>query len=187
MEDISAKDYGLYQTKKEPKKLFHTYMRNQNRLYVNFFNMIDRKSTIMIRINSTIFSVVVVFYNHIIEVLYGNFAGYTLIITSFISLLFALGASRPFRGFILRRNKSRGNTAKNIFALGISPKTNLEEYEKAYDKLMRSQSLQIGNQVKIMYEFERYMRISFLRLELSYLSFLIGFAVVVIAFISHKI
>ena len=49
-------DYKLYKTDKEPRKAFATYMRNQNKMYVNSFNMIDRKAAKMVRLNATIIS-----------------------------------------------------------------------------------------------------------------------------------
>jgi len=177
----------LYKTEKEPKKLFHTYLRNQNKLYVNFFNMIDRKSAIMIRINSTIFPIAIYFYNYIREIQYGSFIGFTLIITSFISLLFALNASRPFDGFMIFKHKKSNLLEENIFAVGMTPKSTAEKYEQAYDKLMRNQELQIGNQVRTMYKFEQYIKRSFRQLELSYVSFLVGFGIIAMSFILGRI
>lgn len=168
---------------KEPKKLFHTYLRNQNKLYVNFFNMIDRKSAIMIRINSTIFPISVFLYNFIKEIQFGSVIGATLIITSFVSLLFALKASRPFNGLIFQKNDINQKLEESIFAVGMTPKSSLKQYENAYEKLMKSESLQLSNQVQAMYKFEQYIKRSFQQLELSYVSFLLGFGIIVILFL----
>lgn len=52
-------------TLKYPDDLLHIYLRNQNNLYVNIFNTIDRKSTMMISVNAITFSVSVFFTNYL--------------------------------------------------------------------------------------------------------------------------
>jgi len=44
----------LYKTKKEPRKSFQTFLRNQNKLYVNSMNVIDRKSAILVKLNASV-------------------------------------------------------------------------------------------------------------------------------------
>lgn len=168
---------------KEPKKLFHTYLRNQNKLYVNIFNMIDRKSAMMIKVNATAFSVAVFFYKHISKFEYGKAIAVTIVVSSFLSLMFALKASRPFREFVFGRKNKKLKLEENIFALGTIKEPTLQAYEKAYEELMKSQELQVGNQVRAMYDFENYIRKSFQQLELSYLSFFVGFGIIALMFV----
>lgn len=179
---------GLYYTKKEPKKSFATFQRNQNKLYVNSFNMIDRKAAIMIRVNATIISAVVIFFEKIKDIDFGMFIGVAMVIFSFISLLFAVNASRPHSFSIHKkyrriiRNKYK-NLKENIFFVGVHNKTSLEDYENAYSELVKSQDLQIGNQIRSQYIMEKQIGSCFIQLEISYFSFLLGFIITVIAFV----
>jgi len=172
---------------KAPKKLFHTYLKNQNKLYVNTFNMIDRKSGMMIKLNATVFSVVVFFSKNISKFKYGEAIMIVMVISSILSLMFALKASRPFREFVFGKKDSNKKLEENIFAVGTIKETAIEAYEKAYQELMHSQDLQVGNQVKAMYDFEKYIRSSFRYLERSYLSFSLGFVINAMLFIIGKL
>nr|WP_293296853.1 hypothetical protein [Allomuricauda sp.] len=178
----------LFYTQKEPKKMFHTYLRNQNKSYLNSFNMIDRKAAIMIRINTTIVSVVMFFFKYILPLPFGKFIGITLIITSIISLAFALEASRPMVfnyifGFKSKMRRQYNKLEEGIFAIGMTPDISLVQYQQAFDKLMNSQELQVGSQVRAMYLFEKKIKLSFILMELSYTIFMVGFVITVVAFV----
>ncbi|WP_163407158.1 hypothetical protein [Flavobacterium ajazii] len=190
MEDPSAENshQELYRIKKEPKKMLHTYMRNQNKSYINSFNMIDRKAAIMIRMNTTVISAVMFFFKHIVIIPYGKFIGISLAITSVISLAFAMEASRPMvfdyiLGFKKKMKNQYQRLEEDVFAIGMTPEVSLEQYEQAYDKLVRSQELQIGAQVRTMYLFEKKIKKSFITMELSYTLFIFGFFIAVTAFV----
>ncbi|MEM6719360.1 MAG: Pycsar system effector family protein [Bacteroidota bacterium] len=179
---------ALFYTKKEPRKTFQTFMRNQNKLYVNSFNVIDRKAAIMIRVNSTIVSGVVVFFEYIKNIEYGKFIGIALVVFSFVSLLFALNASRPNAFAMVKRFRKKvlskyPETEKNIFLLGIYEHITLDDYEKAYHKLLTNQELQVGNQIRTMYLFEKQIKSAYQSIEIAYGAFIIGFVLVVLCFI----
>ncbi len=179
---------GLYYTKKEPRKSFATYQRNQNKFYLNTLNLIDRKAAIMLRVNATILSAAVIFYKNISAIEYGEMIGTILIVFTFISLTFAILASRP-NSLSFHRRFKRDISSKyqlneeNLFMVGMASAMTLEEYEKAYDQVVKSQELQIGNQIRIMYLLEREMKRGYTYLELAYNSFLLGFLVLILVFI----
>lgn len=180
--------HGMFYTKKEPRKSFSTYMRNQNKLYVNSLNVIDRKAAIMIRVNATIISGIVIFFEHIQGIPQGLTIGLVMVIASFISLLTALSASRPNTFSVMKRHKNTifkkyPNIEENIFLVGLYDNISLQEYEAAYDKLIKSQELQVGNQIRTMYLFERQLKRAFILIEIAYGSFIIGFIIVVLTFI----
>lgn len=182
------KEMGLYYTSSEPRKSFSTFMRNQNKLYVNAINVIDRKAAIMIRVNSTIVSAIVIFFQYIEGVQFGVYMGVVMIIFSFISLMLAINASRPHIFNMIKmygRNvqSKYKKTEEGIFTLGANADLTLEEYERAFEKLVSSQSLQIGNQVRSMYLFEKQQRKSFFRIEASYIAFMTGFSITIVLFI----
>ncbi|MEL7119700.1 MAG: Pycsar system effector family protein [Bacteroidota bacterium] len=180
--------HDLFYTKSEPRKAFATFMRNQNKFYVNSFNIIDRKAAIMIRVNSTIISAIVVFFDYVQNIQYGTFIAVIMVLFSFFSMLFAINASRPQVFSLSKYYKTKvvkkyPEKEKNLFLLGMHHRVSLEEYEEAYDKLVKSQELQIGNQIRTMYAFEKQIFLSFNQIEIAYWSFMIGFSIVVAAFI----
>ncbi|AZJ34127.1 hypothetical protein [Tenacibaculum singaporense] len=176
---------GLFTTKKEPRKSFATYQRNQNKFYLSTLNLIDRKAAIMLKVNATILSASVIFFNYITEINFGVKIAIILIITSFISLIFSILASKPnslafykrFKRDVVSKYKKR---EENLFMIGMSSGKTLEEYEKAYNKVLNSQELQIGNQVRTMFLLEKEMKRGYFYLELAYSSFLIGLLILIL-------
>ncbi|MCY4161620.1 MAG: hypothetical protein OXE77_07115 [Flavobacteriaceae bacterium] len=179
---------GQFESKKEPRKSLQTFLRNQNRLYVNSFNIIDRKASIMIRMNSIIISGVFLFYNNVRDVELGSLIGLILIVCCFLSLLFALNASRPnsFGAYLfIRQNtkKRQLKTEETVFVTGVNAHVSEEEFEEAFDKIVKNQKLQIGNQARAAHMFEKRIRNAFFLIEISYLTFMVGFIGVVVLFI----
>jgi len=176
---------GMYTTRKEPRKSFATYQRNQNKFYLNTLNLIDRKAAIMIRVNATILSASVIFFNYISSINFGVKIAVILITTSFVSLLFSILASKPntlsfhkrFKRDIVSKYKRE---EENLFMIGMSSDKTLEEYEEAYNKVLNSQELQIGNQVRIMFLLEKEMKRGYFYLELAYSSFLVGLLILIL-------
>ena len=176
---------GMYTTRKEPRKSFATYQRNQNKFYLNTLNLIDRKAAIMLRVNATILSASVIFFNYISSINFGVKIAAILIVTSFVSLLFSILASKPNSLSFLRRFKKDivskyKKKEENLFMIGMSSDKTLDEYEEAYNKVLKSQELQIGNQVRIMYLLEKEMKRGFFYLELAYSSFLVGLLILIL-------
>ncbi len=168
---------------REPQKLFHTYLRNQNKLYTNTLNMIDRKARMMISVSATAFSVPVLLSNRILEIKYGSTIILILTISSIFTLIFSVYAAMPYRNFVIGKWKNKRSLSESIFALGESKSSKLEDYEKAFKDIMFNQDLQLGNQVRSMYDFEKHIRKSFRFLARSYLVFIVGFSLVAILFI----
>lgn len=192
MKDKSEKVYDMFETKKEPRKTFQTFLRNQVKIQINSFNMIDRKAAIMIRINSTIISAVIIFYSKIQSLPFGNYIGMILIITCFFSLLFALNASRPhifdfIFSFKRTMKKRELSLEEKIFMPGATFSTPIEEYEKAFNKIVHNQKLQIGNQIRSLHLAEKRIHDSFMHIELSYIVFILGFLSIVGLFIYNNI
>jgi hypothetical protein len=183
--------HPLYYTKKEPRKSFSTFLRNQNKVYINSFNMIDRKAAIMIRVNSMIISAIVIFFDRISDIPFGIFIGITMVVCSFASLMFAINASRPHLFSIFRQAKKITDKypklEETIFSVGPNGDVSLEEYEEAFNKLIKSQELQVGTQVRTMYLFEKQTQNAFSHIELAYLSFMVGFSIAVIAFVAGNL
>lgn len=193
--DVSEKEIikedktkALYWTKKEPRKSMATFLRNQNKLMVNSMNVVDRKAAILIRINTTLISGVVVFFNYVSEIEYGKLIGLVLVSCCFVSLILALLVAKPPISSVMRLFKKKisskyPNPETNAFMVGLMGDLSLEEYERAYDKLVQSQELQIGNQIRTHYVIESQLKKAFQVLELSYMAFITGFVFTVLVFV----
>lgn len=178
----------MFNSKKEPRKAFQTFLRNQNKLNVNSINAIDRKAAIMIRVNSMIISAIVIFFTRIEEVPNGFLIGTVLVISCFLSLIFALNASRPqffLSFFFFKRVVKKRNLLpeERIFIAGAAADLSPEEYEKAFNNIVNNQTLQIGNQVRAMHVLERHIKKAFINIEVSFLAFMVGFIATVILFV----
>ncbi|MEL7228071.1 MAG: hypothetical protein AAGL17_25390 [Cyanobacteria bacterium J06576_12] len=142
----------------------------------------------MIRVNSTIVSAIVIFFEHIEGIKFGVFIGVVMILFSFTSLMLAINASRPhlfsmLKTYLGKVQPTYSKTEESMYTVGFHADISLEEYEAAFEKLVNSQSLQIGNQVRSMYLFEKQQRRAFTRIEMSYIAFMTGFSITVVVFI----
>ena len=70
--------------------------------------------------------------------------------------------------------------------VGLTSSIELPEYEDAYNELVNSQELQIGNQIRTHYVFESELKKGFKMLEFSYNSFLVGFILAVVIFLFNQ-
>lgn len=184
-------EHELFWTKKEPRKSLSTFFRNQNKLMVNMLNMMDRKAAMMIRINSTLVSGIVVFFDHVSQIQGGKIIGITVVFFSFLSLVSSIFAARPpitqfSKNFRKKIGSQYPRTSKNIFVVGLTSNLELPEYEDAYNELVNSQELQIGNQVRTHYVFESELKKGFKMLEFSYNTFLLGFVLAVVIFLFNQ-
>ncbi|MEM1259214.1 MAG: hypothetical protein AAGH81_11835 [Bacteroidota bacterium] len=198
MENLDPRTYKtvsegeLYHTKKEPRKSLSTFFRNQNKLMVNMLNMMDRKASMMVRINSTLVSGIVVFFENISQIAGGKYIGIIIVFFSFISLVSSIFAARPpitrfTKSFRKKIASEYPEPAKSMFMVGITSNLKLNEYEDFYDQLVKSQELQIGNQIRTHYVFETELKRGFKLLEFSYNTFLIGFLLAVVIFLFYQL
>ena len=182
------KERGLYDTKKEPRKALSNYMRNQYRMLFSVMAMADRKAMIMVRINATIVSVLIVFHRFLItDIKFGVTMGVILLIGGTLSLILSLLAASPI-----------AHLMKSIWHKEIHPKYpelkynnfmifnyhSLEEYEESMNEVINSQELQIGNQVRTSYLINLYNSHKYKLLYLSYSIFLVSFVAVILIFIT---
>ncbi|MEM9361424.1 MAG: Pycsar system effector family protein [Bacteroidota bacterium] len=187
-----VEEHDLFWTKKEPRKSLSTFFRNQNKLMVNMLNMMDRKASMMIRVNSTLVSGIVVFFEHISKIEGGKVIGVIIVIFSFISLVTSIFAARPpitkfTRDFRKKIGAKYPISSKSIFMVGLSSHLELDEYEESYNELVNNQELQIGNQIRTHYVFESELKKGFKMLEFSYNSFLLGFVIAVLIFLFNQL
>ena len=179
-------DHGLFYTKKEPRKSMSTFLRNQNKFMISGIVIADRKAMILLRLNSSIISGAIILHDYIDEnVPMGHMIGTVIVVGLSISLILTILAAKPF-----------GRRIANIFKKEIEPNhpkfaqnsffmvqdTTIEEFEEAIDVIIHSQELQIGNQVRAHYLFNRSINYSFKLLDFAYNLFLGTFILVALIF-----
>lgn len=147
---------GRFGTKGEPRKSLSTFFRNQNKLDISIISILDRKVAILIRICTTIISALIVFHDYVdSNVDNGHLISIVLIVGLMITLVLSILATKPF---VSKMKKIRTeqvhpvypNIEENIF-MGTQVQCTLEEYERAMHKLVKSQDLQLGNQIRASY------------------------------------
>ncbi|MGQ1783574.1 MULTISPECIES: Pycsar system effector family protein [unclassified Saccharicrinis] len=171
----------LYATKKEPKKSLTNFQRNQFRTLFSSMALSDRKSMILVRISTTLLSALIVFHSYIEQnVPLGSVVLITAIVGVGISLVFGLLSSKPsgIEQVLDKQIIPKYPNLKNNVLLFFTQPT-LDEYEEAMDEVVRSQELQIGNQVRTSYLINSMLLRQYRLLTLSYLSFIITFVAVI--------
>ncbi len=188
IEDINGE--GLYGTPIEPRKSLASFLRNKNKSEISLVAILDRKAAILIRIATTLVSGLIVFHEYIdANVVYGHTIGSILIGGMLITLILSLLAAKPFGwifGQVFKKEilPKHPNLEENIF-YAVEPCT-LEEYETAMGKVVKSQDLQLGNQIRANYMLSKNNGIKAIILDLAYVVFLLSFVVVGVIFLFGK-
>ena len=181
----------LFETKKEPRKALATFFRNQNKLMVSSMAIADRKAMIMIRINSLIVSVAMISFRFLDDSIHlGWLLGLILIIGTGGALVFAILAARPNNRFLMKIGEkeifpSYPNLEERNF--WVPEDASLQEYEQSMDKVVNSQELQIGNQVRFAYMIEKYLSAKYRLLDIAYNLFLGSLILTAIVFLADRI
>ena len=136
----------------------------------------DRKAMIMIRINSLIVSIGIVFYRFIDSSLpMGWLVGLILIVGTSAALIFAVLSAKPNRRFLHKAVFDEViPNYPNLEDRNFWPPDDvtLEEYEKSMDLVVNDQRLQIGTQVRFAYVIEKYLAHKYKLLDVAYNLFL---------------
>ncbi len=181
---------GKYGTVIEPRKSLTSFLRNQNKFEVSVISIIDRKSAILIRISTAVISGLIVFHEYMdLNVVLGHELSYVLIIGSMISLVLAILATKPVNRFITNKhtrdvNAVNPNLEANTFFMWNS--CSLEEYEKAMQKVVRSQDLQLGNQIRANFLLARNNAYKARMVKYAYNAFLCTFIISGLLFLGAK-
>ncbi|TRX66518.1 hypothetical protein [Carboxylicivirga sp. M1479] len=171
----------IYDTKQEPRKALGTFFRNHFKMLINRMNMADRKAMIMVRINTAIISLLIVF-NHKIDAYVdnANVISIVLLVGGGVSLVLALLTASPIGAYIHRLFKYHREMKEkypdfkhNSFMM--MKRVGLDEYEKSMDAVVRNQDLQIGNQVRASFMLNHYAICKYQLLQWSYNLFLLSF------------
>ncbi len=179
---------NIYETKKEPRKSFGVYLKNQNRLIMNSIAIADKKAAILIRINTAIISALIVFEGYFDgNSSFNNQIIPILILGLSISLIFAILAAKPFsytmyKVFNKIIKKKYPLLEENNLMLFEVPE--FEEYEISMKKVLKSQNLQIGNLTRFNYFMSKSISRNYVQLEIAYTAFLLTFLIVAVLYIN---
>ncbi len=171
-------------------KTLDTFLKNQNRLLMSSISIADKKAAILVRLNTTLVSGLIVFEGYF-EV-NSNLNQYilpVLIIGLSISLLFAILVTKPF-SFNLYRTLNKVikvNYPKleenNFFLIDDIP---FHEYEESMEKVKNSQELQFGNLTRFNYFMSKSISKKFVLLEIAYSIFLLTLVIVLVLYLISK-
>lgn len=177
---------GRYGTVSEPRKSLSTYLRNQNKLEVSMVTILDRKASILIRISTSLVSAIIIFHGYIEEnVSNGHTISHILLFGLLITLVLSILATKPFLSILRRVMKKEiqpihpGLEENNFLMM---KKCDLKEYEESMEKVVQSQDLQLGNQIRANYILARNNRYKAAMLDVAYNVFLITFILVGVIF-----
>jgi|GEM_PF-4579866 len=171
-------------------KTLDTFLKNQNRLLMSSISIADKKAAILVRLNTSLVSGLIVFESYFDANM--NLNPYIvpfLIIGLSISLLFAILVSKPFSftlyntlNKIIKLNYPKLEE-NNFFLIEDIP---FEEYEESMEKVIKSQKLQIGNLTRFNYFMSKSISKKFILLEIAYSIFLITLFGVLILYVVSK-
>lgn len=181
---------GKFGTVNEPRKALSTYLRNQNKFEVSGIAILDRKAAILIKTCPTILSGLIVFHGYISEnVAGGDVITVVLLIGLLASLVLSIASTKPSnRGFgkILKTQIKPHYPDKLENAFYTWEFDSFVDYEEAMEKIIKSQDLQLGNQVRANYLLGKSnSRIAKL-LDYAYSAFLASFILSGIIFVIAK-
>lgn len=175
----SLNSQGQFGTVSEPRKSLATFFRNQNKFEVSGVAILDRKASILIRMCATGISGVIAFNKHIENNVGGGvIISIILVIGLSVALVLSILATKPntkgLRNFVKKQIMPlHPNIEENIFY--VWDNESLEDYEKAMEKVIKSQDLQIGNQIRANYTLGRKNVLSSTYIDYSYNVFLASF------------
>ena len=181
----------LFESKKEPRKALATFFRNQNKMMVSSIAIADKKAMIMISLNSLIVSVVMLSFRTLNDsIALGWLIGLVLLLGTGVALVFAVLAAKPNNNFLRRVEKeeifpSYPNLEERNF--WVTANASLQEYEESMDKVVRSQELQIGNQVRFAYMIEKRLISKYKLLDIAYNLFLSSLIIAATVFLIDAI
>ncbi len=132
--NIESAIVGTGWKRKDAARALQTYFRNNYRTHISLSALADRKSHIMIRLNSLLISILIVFFKEIINLTpLAIFTGVFFLITTLISLIFSALAAKPHVTKNLSMSSSLEDAQKNIFFYGNFIGLDINRYEEVMD------------------------------------------------------
>ena len=171
-------------SKKDSARALQTFFRNSYRTHISLSALADRKSHIMIRLNSLLISILIVFFKSIISLSSGAIiTGVIFLVTTLVSLIFAAIAARPSITKNVTGSSSFEDAQKNIFFYGNFIGLKFEQYEEIIESILNKPNLIYGNMITDLYFLGKVLDRKFQLLRHSYNVFICGLILTVISFL----
>ncbi len=188
---VVAKSQAETVKKAAKSKTMDTYLKNQNRMLMSSISIADKKAAILVRLNTTIVSSLIVVEGFLsADLSLNKFILPVLIVGLSLSLLFAIMVAKPFSYTLYKvlnkiiKPKYPLLEENNFFLI---ENVAFEEYEKSMNKVMASQDLQFGNLTRFNYFMSRSISQKYVMLEVAYAFFMLTLFVVMVLYIFSKI
>jgi len=179
--------FGKFGTEFEPRKSLSTYLRNQNKFEVSAIAILDRKASILIKMCPTLISGLIILNEYIVNnVADGRLITIVLVTGLLISLILAIISIKPSsRGFdkIVEEHIKpvSPELVENLFF--VWEIDSFEKYQKGMEEVIRSQDLQLGNQIRANYILGKSnVRIANF-IDYAYIVFLLSFVIAGLVFL----
>jgi len=183
--DNIPKDLPPDKLGRKAQKAFDTFLRNSYRTHTNLSALADKKANILIRFNSILISILLIFFKEILEIypsiLYSIFV---FLITSLVSLAFATMAARPHMNEYIQSGDSLdAHAMEHLFFFGNFIKLPYEKYEAGMMNIMQDHQLIYNTMIRDIYNLGEILDIKFKYIKWSYNVFLVGLTITVISFL----
>ncbi len=163
-----------------------TYFRTNYRMHIDLSAIADNKANIMISVNSILISALITMltWRNITQTNPSILLPAVMfLMTTLISLVFAILSSRPKVTNVNKKLKDLPSIKRNITFFGNFVRLPLEQYEEAIDEVLRNDELLYGNMSRDLYFLGQVLSKKYYHLKMSYDIFMIGFVLAVIAFV----
>jgi predicted metal-dependent HD superfamily phosphohydrolase len=189
LRDSSGENYKDKSEKKEKKqnKLdrdVSTMFRITSSNHINLGEMADRKSRIMISVNSILVSVIVsLLIRRLHENYYLIIPTILFLVTGVVTIIFSVLAARPTAGHGTFEKEDIEQKKGNLLYFGNFYKMKLEEYKDGIKSLMNDRDFLYGSLTEDIYRMGVLLGRKYKLLRIAYNVFMIGFALAVAAYI----
>ena len=166
------------------QRALDTFLRNSYRTHTSMGALADRKANIMIRFNSILISILIVFFNNIMEINPAAlYSGIAFMISALGSLIFATLSARPNATKLYDKKVPWTTVKDNIFFYGNFINLSKQDYMKAFNLMMQDKKTIYGNMARDLYHLGKILEKKFKFLMWSYNIFLVGLIFTVLAFL----
>lgn len=181
---VDALSSKKHKKKKRDNKAWDTFLRNSYRTHISLSALADRKSNIMVRLNSILIGLVIAFFKMLVS--YNEAAvttGLIFLITALASLVFAAVAASPHITRNLNNDSNSLEVRQNLFFFGNYSRLDYERYRDALFSIAKEPEVIYENQIRDLYCLGKVLDKKFWLLKYSYGVFLWGLAATVLSFI----
>ena len=184
MNASTSHPHPLRKKKRGTSRALTSFLRNSYRTHISLSSLADRKSHIMIRLNSLLISILLVSFNFFTEHNFPTiFAGAIFMLTALSSLILATLSASPHVTHLNELPVYTQQQIKNMFFFGNYAHLSLEEYEDLFEEMSQDKQLIYENMSRDLYFLGKVLEKKFKLISWSYKIFTGGLIISVLSFI----